>query len=56
MKMNAPKNATWTIAVILGLVGLVGHLVPIAQVAPYSFWLVSAGFVLLALASLLKGL
>ena len=56
MQMNAPKNITWTIAVVLGLLGLISHFVAIPQVSPYQFWLVSAGFVILALGSLLKGL
>ena len=56
MKLSAPTQPIWLIAVILGVVGILGHLMPIAAVAPYSFVLVCIGFVLLALGCMLKGL
>lgn len=56
MKLSAPKTITWWIAVILGVLGILGTLVTIPFVSTYAFWFVTAGFVLLALASLLKGL
>ncbi len=30
MKLNAPKQITWIIAVVLGASGILGHVVPIA--------------------------
>ncbi|MEM7351557.1 MAG: hypothetical protein AAF657_12165 [Acidobacteriota bacterium] len=54
MKLNAPKQITWIIAVILGIVGILGKVAPIAAVAPNAFWLVTIGFVLLTLGTLLK--
>ncbi len=56
MKLNAPKQITWTIAVVLGIIGILGDVVPIGAVAPYAFWLVAAGFILLALGTMLKDL
>lgn len=56
MKLNAPKQITWTIAVVLGVVGLLGQVVPIPQIAGHSFWLVTIGFVLLSLGTMLKDL
>lgn len=58
MKMNAPKTVTWLIAVIIGAIGIVSSLgiVAIPVISGYAFWLVAVGFVLLALATLLKGL
>ncbi len=56
MKLSAPTQPVWIIAVVLGVVGILAHVVPIADLAPYAFWLVSLGFVLLALATMLKGL
>lgn len=56
MKLNAPKQITWTIAVVLGLAGFLGDVVPIGAVAPYSFWLLSVAFVLLALGTMIKDL
>jgi hypothetical protein len=56
MKTNAPKKITWIIAVVLGVVGIAGRVVPIGEIAPHAFWLVTASFVTLALGSVLKDL
>ncbi len=56
MKLSAPTQAVWIVAVVLGVLGILAHVVPIAALAAYSFWMVSLGFILLALATLLKGL
>jgi hypothetical protein len=48
MKLSAPMVITWWIAVILGVLGILGHLTKITFVA--------AGFVLLALATFFKNL
>jgi hypothetical protein len=56
MKLNAPKKLTWWIAVIVGVIGIVAHLVTIPVVSWFAFWLVVVAFVLLALATYLKGL
>lgn len=58
MKLNAPKTITWVIAVILGALGILGTLgiITIAPLAGYSDWLVAAGFVILAVATAVKGL
>ena len=56
MKLSAPKNVTWLIALVLGVLGILGTFVRIPLVTDYSFLLVVVGFVLLALATLLKGL
>jgi len=55
MRLNAPKKMTWTVAVILGAVGLLGYFVPLSFLTLYAFWFVFAGFALLALGSFLKG-
>jgi hypothetical protein len=56
MRLSAPKQAVWVIAVILGVLGILGTFVVLPFVTVYSFWLVAAGFVLLALATLLDGM
>jgi hypothetical protein len=56
MKLSAPKTTTWWVAVILGVLGLVGNFVALPFVSEYSFFLVAAGFVLLTLATYLKDL
>jgi len=52
----SPKKTTWWIAVILGALGIIGSLVSVPFISGISFWLVAAAFILLALATYLKGL
>jgi len=56
MKLSKPKNNTWIIAVIIGVLGIIGNFIAIPIVSDYSFWLVVIGFVLLALATYFKDL
>ncbi|MEQ8353229.1 MAG: hypothetical protein RH862_17265 [Leptospiraceae bacterium] len=56
MKTNAPKSITWIIAVVLGAIGIVASFVVIPTVSVYAGYLVMAGFVILAVASAVKGL
>ena len=56
MKLSAPKYVTWLIAVIAGVLGILGTFIDIPFVSSYTFFLVAAGFVLLALATFLKNL
>lgn len=56
MKLSKPKEITWWIAVILGVLGILATLLPIPALAAYAFWLVAAGFVLLVLGTALKGI
>ena len=58
MKLYAPNMATWWIAVILGVLGILFRLgvVKIAGLGGYSFLCVTVAFVLLAIAALVKGL
>lgn len=56
LNLSAPKVITFWIAVILALLGVLASQGVIAGLASYAFWLVVAGFILLALANLLKDL
>jgi len=56
MKFNAPKQITWWIAVILGVLGLLSTFVSIPVVSGLAFWFVFVGFLILALGTYLKGL
>ena len=56
MKLNAPKQVTWWIAVVVGAVGILAHLVAIPVLSAIAFWLVAVALVLLALATYLPGL
>lgn len=56
MRLSAPKEVTWWIAIALGAIGLIGGLGIVAELGLYAFWFVTAGLVLLVLATLLKDL
>jgi len=55
MKLSAPKQEVWIIAVILGILGIIGKFITIPFLTVYAFWFVVVGFVLLALGAFLKG-
>ena len=56
MKLSAPKVTTFWIAVILAVLGVLAFLGTIHLPGNYAFWLVVAGFVVLALGNLVKGM
>jgi heme/copper-type cytochrome/quinol oxidase subunit 1 len=56
MKLSAPKQVTWWVAVVVGVVGILANFVTIPFLSDYAFWLVVIGFVLLVLATFLKDL
>ena len=56
MRLSAPKTITWWVAVIVGVLGILGALIDIPFVSDNNFWFVVVGFVLLALATFLKDL
>ncbi len=56
MKLSAPRQITFVIAVVLGLLGLLDHAGTFSVGSVSDFVLVATGFVLLALGSFFKGL
>ena len=54
LKLSEPKVVTFWIAVILAVLGILAFLGTIPGLSSYAFWLVAAGFVLLALANLIE--
>jgi len=56
MKLSAPQQITWWIALIVGVVGIIAHLVTIPVLSGLAFWLVAVAFALLIVATLIKGL
>lgn len=54
MKLSAPKNVTFWIAVVLVILGLLASLGVLSGLSSYAFWLVVIGFVVLALGNLMK--
>jgi hypothetical protein len=56
MKLTPPTKVVFWISVVLGLLGLLGGIGVIGALAGYAFWLTFAGFALLVLGLLVKGL
>ena len=57
MKLSAPKQITWIIALILGIVGILATLVTLPVITPaLGFWLVVVGLALLLIAAITRGL
>jgi hypothetical protein len=56
MKLSAPSQVLWIVAVILGIVGILAKLGAIAAIAQYDFWLVAIGWAVLVVATLLRNM
>jgi len=56
MKLNAPTQTLWLVAVILGVLGIIGNLATIPFVSTYAFWFVAVGFILLVIGTVYKRL
>jgi uncharacterized membrane protein HdeD (DUF308 family) len=57
MKLSAPKQITWIIALILGVVGILANLASIPVITPaIGLWLVVVGWLLLLVATVTRGL
>ena len=59
MHLSAPKQITWLIALIVGVIGIVIQIMGLTLIAvPFGlgFWLVVAAFVLLLVATMVEGL
>jgi len=56
MKLSAPKQITWIIALILGIVGILATLVSIPPISGFAIWLVVLGWLVLAVATATEGL
>ena len=59
VRLSAPKETTFWIAVVLAVLGVLGHEGILGGLlgglASYSFWLAVIGFIVLALGNLLRG-
>lgn len=56
MKPSAPTKLVWIIALLLGIIGIIGHFITIEYVSGISYWLLLAGFALLAIGTSVKGI
>ncbi|MFH2039459.1 MAG: hypothetical protein ABIJ65_08505 [Chloroflexota bacterium] len=56
MKLSAPKNYTFGIAVLLGVLGLIGKLVTLPLISGIAYWLVLVAFILLVVGCFFDGI
>ena len=57
MKLSAPKQITWIIALILGIVGILATVASVPVITPaIGFWLLVVGWALLLIATITRGL
>jgi hypothetical protein len=56
MKLSAPKQITWFIALALAVLALLGSTGTIAPLSQYAFWLALLAAALMLLATIVKGL
>jgi hypothetical protein len=58
MRLTPPHTATWVIALVLGVLGILAQqgVFRIPGLGLQPFWLVTIGYLLLLIASLVKGL
>jgi len=54
MQLNAPKQITWVIALVLGLLGLLFYF--FAGTNVYAFWVMLVAYVVIMASTVLKGL
>lgn len=54
MKLTPPKTVTWVVALIVGILGIIGKLA--GFFGDFAFWLVVIGFAILIFSTLLKDL
>ncbi len=56
MRLSPPKNGTWSLAVLIGLLGILSNFVELPFVSDKSFEFVTAAFLLLLIGTLFKGI
>ena len=56
MKIGAPKQITFWIAVIVAVVGVLASVLVIPMLSAYAFWLVVIAFIILAAGNLIEGM
>ncbi len=54
MKLSAPTQILWVLAVLIGICGIIGHLTPVKYLTEHQFLLVMIGFVLLVIGTLFR--
>lgn len=56
LHISAPKRVTFWVSLVLGLLGIIGSIIPIPFVSTIAPWVLAAGWLLLTLGCFVKGL
>ena len=56
MKLNAPSKFSWIISLVLGLLSILSYFVVIPFVTVNLYWFMGAGWLLLIIATFMKGM
>lgn len=56
MKLSAPKQTTFWVAVIVAVVGIILRLLPTLAFSSLGFWLVVIGFIILVIGNVYEGI
>ena len=56
MKLSAPTQMVWYIALVVGIVGVLASLVTIPVLSGFAFWLVVIAWLILVVGTAMKGL
>jgi hypothetical protein len=51
MRLDAPRTSVWWIAVVIGILGIIGNFITLPFISGFAFWFVVIGFVLLAIST-----
>lgn len=55
MKLSAPTQAIFWLAILLAALALLGSLTTIPYLTAYGFWILLVGFIVLAAGNIMKG-
>jgi len=53
---SAPKQITWIIGIIAGILGIIGHYTHVQFLTEYNYTLLLIGFIVLAVGTTFKGI
>ena len=56
MKLSAPTQAVWIIAVVVGVIGILAALGTIPGLSAYAFWIVVLAWAIFAISTATKGM
>jgi hypothetical protein len=56
MKLSAPTQLVWIIALVVGIVGIIAAIVTIEVLSGLAIWIVAAAWLLLLVSTAIKGL